>query len=314
LVVKLDNDPNFGNQLNPLGANNSKGEGDLFITWEEIEVLLDDGTAIKLRKPIHRLKLSGDGAEPISFSARVARQIVGMGLLEAISDETIKAQANCATNGTSGKVQMVEDPVTKETVVGRFGWKAGKNSIKSQVADAIFLDMGITSSVFTGKDSEPEINDEELDQIIAYVSLLGVPPRENPDDPIVVKGSKIFSSLGCPACHISNVTTGNHDRPALSNQTIHPYSDLLLHDMGMDLADGFKEGLAEGSEWRTAPLWGIGRLKEVHGEITLLHDGRAQSFEEAILWHGGEAEAATRQNKIPGRCRARPAAYCLPRV
>ena len=200
---------------------------------------------------------------------------------------------------------MVWDVELQATVPGRFGWKAGQPTVKQQVASAFAGDMGITSSLFpeqpcTNKQTKcisapsggnPEVSNEFLDFVTFYSKTLAVPARRNTDDEEAKQGEKLFQQVGCNSCHIETLYTGvDKDFPELSTQKIHPYTDLLLHDMGAGLADKFGEFEAEGSEWRTPPLWGIGLIRTVNGHTNLLHDGRARNIEEAILWHGGEAE------------------------
>src|SRR6185436_12286919 len=139
----------------------------------------------------------------------------------------------------------------------------------------------------------PELDQLKLDLVTFYVTLLAVPARCDVDDPTVRRGEALFASAGCVSCHVSTLVTGElAGFPAVSHQTIHPYTDVLLHDMGPDLADGRPDFLASGSEWRTPPLWGLGLVPTVNDHLFLLHDGRARGFAEAILWHGGEGEAA----------------------
>jgi CxxC motif-containing protein (DUF1111 family) len=201
---------------------------------------------------------------------------------------------------------MVTDPETGADVIGRFGWKSGAPSVKAQSADAFANDIGITSS--TNPDQpcteaqtdclaqpsggEPEIDDEKLDQVTFYARTLAVPARRDVTDRSVSAGSAHFAELGCASCHTPEQRTGPSDIVPLDQQVIRPYTDLLLHDMGADLADDRPDGTATGREWRTPPLWGIGLVETVNRHTRFLHDGRARSIEEAVLWHGGEAEPA----------------------
>jgi CxxC motif-containing protein (DUF1111 family) len=227
------------------------------------------------------------------FSARIARKLVGMGLLEAISEEAILARADeldCNQDGISGRPMYVNDPVTGEARLGRIGWKAEKISVMHQVADALEADLGVTTSIIPGPGGEAELSDDDVLDLTTYMRLLGAPPRRNETDPQIVQGEAIFNTVGCANCHAPAVTTGNtHPFLELRNQPIHPYSDLLLHDMGENLADN--SGQPTASEWRTPPLWGVGLLGTVSSHTGLLHDGRAASVLEAVLWHGGEAQA-----------------------
>ena len=256
-----------------------------------------------LRKP----EFSFSGVRPTNFSARITPQLVGLGLLEAIDETTIQALADPDdsknSDGISGRMQVVIDPETGQARMGRFGWKAGAFSVRHQVAKALNTDIGVTSSMLPSPDCGAEqsdcgatgakITDEHFEQLAKYVALLGVSARRGLKDAIALRGEALFTDAGCAACHIPSLTTGRHHPYAeLRNQVIHPYTDLLLHDMGPGLADNLPEGQATGSEWRTAPLWNIGLTESVSGGEAYLHDGRARSLSEAILWHGGEALSA----------------------
>ncbi|HVZ75064.1 MAG TPA: di-heme oxidoredictase family protein [Polyangia bacterium] len=274
-------------------------------------VMLSDGTSVTLSKPAYSVTTMAGGAQ--AFSARIARKLVGMGLLEAIDERTLLTRADrldCNKDGISGRPLYVSDPQNGALRIGRFGWKAEKVSVKHQVADALVNDIDVGTSIFKDSAGKAELSDADLAKITTYMSLLSVPPQQNANDPDVQKGAQIFKTVGCANCHMTDAITGaNHPFTELRNQSIKPYSDLLLHDMGPDLADN--SGIqapsdtdtsstaalapAGASEWRTAPLWGIGLLTTVDpmGRATslgLLHDGRAKSPLEAVLWHGGEAE------------------------
>lgn len=245
-----------------------------------------------------------NGIDPAQFSARIAPQLVGMGLLEAIPESSIQAMADpndSNGDGISGRLNIITDPETGEQRVGRFGWKAGKSSVRTQVAAALNTDMGVMTSVFPNPDlgtvqsdagdAGAELGDTHLVQLTAYVSLLGVRAQRDLEDHDVIQGEALFNSAKCIDCHTPTFTTSAyHPHAELRNQTIHPYTDLLLHDMGPGLADNLGEGLASGSEWRTPPLWGIGLTNGVSEGEAYLHDGRARTLTEAILWHGGEAQ------------------------
>jgi CxxC motif-containing protein (DUF1111 family) len=235
----------------------------------------------------------------------VARKLVGLGLLEAIPEETLLQRADrldCDGNGISGRPLYVVDPQNGALRIGRFGWKAEKISVLHQVAEAAFLDIGVTSSIFPDADPTPELDNPELLKIATYMSLVGVYPQRDHDDPEVMAGEQLFKTVGCNNCHVTDAVTGpNHPFAELRNQDFKPYTDLLLHDMGPDLADNSgidNSALPEdqqdaappsASEWRTSPLSSVGFLVEVGAHTNLLHDGRAGSILEAILWHGGEA-------------------------
>lgn len=248
------------------------------------------------------------GVTPDRFSARIAPQLVGMGLLEAIPESAITTRADPQDSngdGISGRVRTVTDAETGQTRVGRFGWKAGQPRVRHQVAAALNEDLGVMTSIFPNPDhgsaqsdsgsSGSELADAELTRLTQYVSLLGVPARRNLGSAEAARGEAIFETLACASCHTPTVRTSPfHPHAELRDQLIHPYTDLLLHDMGPGLADNLSEGNAAGSEWRTPPLWGIGLTAGVSGGEAWLHDGRARTLQEAIRWHGGEADAARR--------------------
>ncbi|WP_437841807.1 di-heme oxidoredictase family protein [Sorangium sp. So ce1153] len=302
-------DPSYGRQLQDKGLDGSPGEGTATLAYTDRPGQFPDGTPYVLRQPT--FSFSGLSAGPISsYSVRVARPVVGMGLLEAIAEASLLERADgmdCNQDGISGRPNLIPDPASGVLRIGRFGWKAGKVSVPHQVADALVADMGVTTSLFpveecgerqagceAGTRGEPELSDEDLDRMSAYMRMLGVPPRRDTADPAVQRGEVLFSQAGCASCHVPTMKTGSdHPFVELREQIIHPFSDLLLHDMGEELADtSTGDHLAGPREWRTPPLWGIGLLEAVNGHTQLLHDGRARDVVEAILWHGGEADAA----------------------
>jgi CxxC motif-containing protein (DUF1111 family) len=246
------------------------------------------------------------GVTPSNFSARIAPQLVGMGLLEAIDELTLENLADpddSDSDGISGKLRIVTDPVTNEPRIGRFGWKASEATVKHQVTQAFNTDMGVTTSIRPNPDcgsaqtncgnSGIEVADVHIEHLTKYVALLGVSARRDLDDPVALQGEQLFNNSNCNKCHVSNLQTSPyHPNAELRNQTIHPYTDLLLHDMGPGLASTLIEGNANPNEWRTAPLWSIGLTEGVSGGEGYLHDGRARTLDEAIRWHGGEAESA----------------------
>ena len=229
-----------------------------------------------------------------------------MGLLEAISEADVLALADpndSDSDGISGRVHVVTDAETGDPRLGRFGYKASVATLKQQVASALNTDMGVMTSVFPDPDCGPsqvdcgpsgeELDDEALNQLTTYVALLGIRPQRDGDDPEVQAGATLFGNYGCDACHTPTFETSPYaPRAELRSQTIHPYTDLLLHDMGPELADDLGEGGASGAEWRTAPLWSVGLTAEVNDGEGYLHDGRARTLHEAIAWHGGEGDAA----------------------
>ncbi|NAX20019.1 di-heme oxidoreductase family protein [Vibrio sp. V39_P1S14PM300] len=304
-------EPTYGAQLQDFALPDQKAEGVVDITYTSIPVLFSDGTQVTLRKP--KLKIVDLQYGPMhpetQFSARVAPPMIGLGLLESIPDSTLLtwAQSGDGRNGISGKVNRVWDVQKQQFAIGRFGWKAGQPTLMQQNAAAFNGDVGLTSNLFPNenctakqtlcdelpKGGSPEVSDKILKFVEFYSQHLAVPVRRNVNDPAVKYGQTLFAEAGCDNCHKPSVKTAvRADLPALSGQEIHPYTDLLLHDMGEGLADNRDEYLANGREWRTSPLWGIGYTQEVNGHTYYLHDGRARNLMEAVLWHGGEAEPA----------------------
>ncbi|MGE8502692.1 MAG: di-heme oxidoredictase family protein [Pseudomonas sp.] len=305
-------EPTYGAQLQDMANPGVTPEGKVRVTYSSVPVRFADGTVVELRKP--QLVISqlgyGDMHPDTLFSARIAPPMIGLGLLEAIAEEDILAGADpddANGDGISGRPNMVWDRAQQRSVLGRFGWKAGQPNLNQQNADAFANDMGLTSSLIPHDNctaaqtdclaapngGEPEVSDNILASVLFYSRNLGVPARRNVDAPEVLKGKSLFHQAGCQQCHTPSFTTSaDAAEPELANQLIRPYTDLLLHDMGEGLADGREEFLASGREWRTAPLWGIGLTEKVNGHTQFLHDGRARNLLEAILWHGGEAEAA----------------------
>lgn len=310
-------DPNYGGQLNNKGILGVKAEGNVNLSYTEIAGKFDDGETYSLRTPVYTFKNLAYGAmsPQILFSPRVAPMIPGLGLLQAIRETDILAQADpndTNKDGVSGKPNYVWNVEQGKKTMGRFGWKANKANLKQQVAGAFLGDMGITSPLFPNENctsgqpdcqnapngGTPELSEENLNFVTAYNHLVAVPARRNWQDGEVLKGKALFQQIGCGTCHTPKFVTGNLDGfPELSGQTIRPYTDLLLHDMGNDLADNRPDFEATGNEWRTPPLWGIGLVKTVNGHTNFMHDGRARSLQEAILWHGGEGENARQAYK-----------------
>ena len=298
--------PGYGTQLNNRAIYGTPAEGNVKISYSEKPLVTTDGTRIHLRYPKYTITDTYHPLpEDVEVSPRVAPIVFGLGLLEAIPEETILANADegdINEDGISGKPNYVWDVVKKTYTLGRFGWKANQPNLLQQVASAYHDDMGVTTSLFplensTGQSqwkenrSIPEVSDEILDAVTFYVQTLAVPARRNIDDQQVKHGEQLFAQAHCVSCHLPTVRTGVLPGvPSVSNQTIHPYTDLLLHDMGPELADYRPDFHATGTEWRTPPLWGIGLVRTVNGHTNFLHDGRARNLMEAILWHGGEAE------------------------
>lgn len=300
--------PGFGTQINNRAIYGVSPEGEVRINYTEGQITTSDGAIVHLRSPKYTLV---DSYQPlpddVELSPRVAPVVFGLGLLEAVPEATILALADEAdenSDGISGKANFVWDVQKNGLSLGRFGWKANQPTLLQQVASAYNDDMGVTTSLLPrenssgqpqhdGRSDDPELSDEILEAVTFYVQTLAVPARRDLDDPVVQRGEQLFEMAGCTGCHIPTLQTGVlPDVPAVSNQTIYPYTDLLLHDMGPGLADNRPDFLADGSEWRTPPLWGVGLIKTVNGHTNLLHDGRARGILEAILWHGGEAEAS----------------------
>jgi CxxC motif-containing protein (DUF1111 family) len=293
----------LGASLQPLRVGGA-GEGSIQIrSYTTIDGRYGDGTPYQLRKP----EYSFVGRTPTNYSVRSTPSLVGLGMLEAVPESVILARVDpndSNGDGISGRAQTVTDPETGQTRLGRFGWKAGKARLSHQVASALNTDMGVTTTIFqkpdcgsqqTGCGAEGvKLNNADLYNMVRYVSLLGVAARRNLADTQAMQGETLFGTAGCVACHTATLTTSaRHPFAELRSQTIRPYTDLLLHDMGPGLADNLGEGNASGAEWRTAPLWSIGLTAGVAGgQEAYLHDGRARNLSEAILWHGGEAEAS----------------------
>jgi CxxC motif-containing protein (DUF1111 family) len=303
--------PAYGGQLNEEGAPGVPGEGRAAMSWEEIRVTLGDGTVVALRRPhIDFVDLAYGPLDGVLFSPRVAPGVYGDGLLEAVPVTTLKRiAAEQATRGLHGEFNEVYDVVSGQMAPGRFGWKANSPTLKQQIAEAFIGDLGVTTPLFPEAQcaeaqqacrdapkapSHPELSAARLDSVDFYNAHLAPPPRRNVNDPQVKRGESLFASEGCSACHVPSLQTEAHPRfpRTLPAQTITPYTDLLLHDMGEGLADGRPDFRASGRQWRTAPLWGVGLVPVVNEHSFYLHDGRARSLEEAVLWHGGEGEAA----------------------
>nr|WP_298138932.1 di-heme oxidoredictase family protein [uncultured Pseudomonas sp.] len=353
-------EPTYGAQLQDMAVPGVPPEARVRISYSPQMVTFADGSSVELRRP--QLQISQLGYGPMHpdtrFSARIAPPIIGLGLLEAIPEAAILANADpddSNADGISGRANRVWDRAQQRSVLGRFGWKAGQPSLNQQNAEAFANDMGLTSSLVArdncsasqsaclaapnGGASRPlknvgeaaetrqkqakkrslhgvnehfepvfnavsatqvvfqqpasEVSDSILASILFYTRNLGVPARRGVDEAQVIAGKNLFHAAGCQGCHTPQFTTAaDAAEPELANQRIRPYSDLLLHDMGEELADNRSEFLASGREWRTPPLWGLGLGEAVNGHTQLLHDGRARNPLEAILWHGGEAQAA----------------------
>lgn len=312
-------DPVYGIQLRRTGYG-VPAPARFGVEWEEIRGRYPDGEAYALRRPTVRVsQLAYGPLDPETrMSLRVPPAVFGLGLLEAVPEQEIRRLADpedADGDGVSGKVQQVRDALTGQTVLGRFGWKASQPSLAAQSAAALLADLGVTAPgasrladrvELDGEERQPEIGESEVTALVRYLRALAVPARRRWTEPVVRQGEGLFATIGCAACHRTQIITGELPGwPELTRQTIRPYSDLLLHDLGPQLADAVEEGAASGSEWRTPPLWGLGLVSTVSSQAGLLHDGRARSAEEAILWHGGEADGAReRFRRLPRQTRA----------
>ena len=296
-VIKLAPKDGLGSALQPQSVKSLPEATATLAGWEMIRGKYADGTPYTLRKP----RYAFDGARPRQFSVRLTPQLVGLGLLEAIPESVILARVDAEDDdgdGISGRPQIVPDPETGQRRLGRFGHKAGQAHLRHQVAVALNSDMGVTTAVLpkpdgSAKAQTPELADPDLRELTRYISTLGVSARRNLEDPGALRGEKLFSFARCDKCHARRVRTSTfHPLAELRGQIIEPFTDLLLHDLGPGLADTLGEHAASGAEWRTAPLWSIGLTDGVSGGEAYLHDGRARSLAEAILWHGGEGKAS----------------------
>lgn len=326
-------EPVYGDQFSNAATTGVKREGDIALRFSTIKGTFADGTPYTLRKPHYGFRNLQYG--PLSadtmVSPRVAPQVIGVGLLEAIPDAEIEAnaKAQAASGGpVRGVPNRVWDVTTGREQIGRFGWKANVATIAHQTGAAFAGDMGITSRHFPHEPCTPtqadclaaprghkgegvEIDDDTFDNIVFYQAVLAPPARRNVDDPAVKRGERLFAEAGCATCHRPRYVTGTPEHakvtsPALAGQEIWPYTDLLLHDMGPELADDRPDFLASGRQWKTPPLWGTGLIRSVNDHQRLLHDGRADGVLQAILWHGGEAEQA--RKRVLGMSRADRAA------
>ena len=297
----------IGNQVQEQGVYGHPPEATVDVTWQEVAGRYGDGTPYSLRSPQTQLT-RWDGtplATDVAVSTRIPLPVFGLGLLEAVPESDLVQLADPDDrdrDGISGRPNRVWDVVKQTDVLGRFGWKANTPTLLQQSASAYANDMGVTNPLFPDVDGSYDIDQAILEAATIYVQTLAVPARTSWNDPEVQRGERLFADANCAACHVAELHTGTHEIPALRHQTIHPYTDLLLHDMGAELADGRPDFQASGNEWRTTPLWGVGLAQTVLPYSGYLHDGRARTLTEAILWHGGEAAAAQEafQQMSPG--------------
>lgn len=312
-------EPTYGHQFQDIAVGGLLPEGQIQVHYQDVIIELAGDEVATLRAPTYRLKNLGYGPmhPDVMSSPRVAQQMIGLGLLQAIPARDIIAGADpddANNDGISGRLQTILSPEYFEPMLGRFGHKAGTATVYQQSSAAFHSDIGISTPLFpdgwgectsaqldcraapdgnSAVNSDLEIPADAMQAVSFYAENLAVPARRNIDAPQVLRGKELFYQTGCIACHRPKFVTHRlPDRSEQSFQLIWPYSDLLLHDMGEGLADNRPEGRATGREWRTAPLWGIGLTKQVSGHSYFLHDGRARTLFEAVLWHGGEAEAA----------------------
>jgi CxxC motif-containing protein (DUF1111 family) len=289
--------PGIGTQIQDQAVYGYLPEARVKLRWQEQTGTYADGTPYSLRSPQFDITLPNSGSLPshILTSPRIPSPVFGLGLLEAVPEAEILALADSDDadgDGISGRPNFVWDVEKQAEVLGRFGWKANNPTLLQQGASAYINDMGVTNPLFPESDGSSEIDADTLKANTVYVQTLAVPAPTLRQDPQVLKGKRLFNAANCAGCHVPTLHTGSHEIQALANQTIHPYTDLLLHDLGEDLADHRPDFQATGQEWRTPPLWGIGLVQTVLPYSGYLHDGRARTLAEAILWHGGEATSA----------------------
>lgn len=310
-------DPTYGLQLQPFAVPGHRAESRIKIDYAGSSVTLADGNRVSLRRPVYSIGALGYGSlhPQLRMSPRIAPQLTGLGLLEAIDEREILNREDpddLDGDGISGRANRVWDELNGRVAIGRFGHKAGMPSIDQQVQAAFNLDLGLSVPIYplaSGDCSERqklclsaangnspqydnlEVHHQVADLVRLYVSHLAMPSRSNSTDEVTASGKQLFERIGCQGCHTANYRTGSRsESPANHERVIAPYTDLLLHDMGEGLADNRPEGLANGCEWRTAPLWGIGSISQAGDRRNYLHDGRARTLLEAILWHEGEAK------------------------
>ncbi|MEO0447966.1 MAG: di-heme oxidoredictase family protein, partial [Verrucomicrobiota bacterium] len=296
------------------GIPHMEPEAEIDISFQTIQGTFADGSSYELLKPIYSLSPNLAHPPPASdatLGPRIANPVFGLGLLEAVPESTILALADPDDHdgdGISGRPNWVWHPVSERKVLGRFGWKANQPDLLSQTSGAFVGDIGITTPIHSQEEltpaqrslappdssgGSPEITYPLLNRVVTYLQTLAPPARRDVHEEEVILGERLFHQAQCATCHVPKLTTGSFpDLPEVAHQIIQPYTDLLLHDMGNELADGRDDFEATGSEWRTPPLWGIGLTETVNGHTRFLHDGRARNLEEAILWHGGEASTS----------------------
>ena len=302
--------PGYGTVLHDQAILGATAEARIAVDYTIRSLSFEDGDAYSLADPNYSFSDWYTGGMPadFTFSPRVPTRLVGLGLLRAVTDETILALAESQTGALSGRPNWVRN-YDGDLVIGRFGLRAERADLG--VENAFHSDLGVTTfrfpeEVYAEQDPAvdpevllhpPDVEDDDLNAVDFYFHTLGVPARRNLDDPAVIDGEELFRVAGCDGCHVPTLETGSEvirtalgtPVPEVNGQLIHPYTDLLLHDMGPELADEKPDGVATGSEWRTIPLWGIGLQPIVDGHSYYMHDGRARDLMEAVMWHGGEA-------------------------
>jgi CxxC motif-containing protein (DUF1111 family) len=303
-------DPVYGGQIAGQAVPGISREADVVAAYTDVPGQFSDGESYTLRRPTYTVTNLGYGplAKDALLSPRAAPAMVGLGLLEAVPESQLRAIAKeqaGSGNGINGRLNSVWDITAGKMVAGRFGWKAEQPSVLQQTAGAFNEDMGLTTSLLPREsytknqaevcekkesDGTIDVGEKILQDVVLYSRTLAVPARRDVQNPVVLSGQRLFHQAGCAVCHVPTLVTGSSDIPQLANQTIHPYTDLLLHDMGDELSDKRPVYDAGGNDWRTPPLWGIGLVSKVNKHTFFLHDGRARSLSEAILWHGGEAK------------------------
>ncbi|MBU2949201.1 thiol oxidoreductase [Tamlana agarivorans] len=303
---------NYGGQLQDDSNLGIQSEGQIEVDFEIITGNYPDGSPFELRQPKYRIVNENYGSlGNAEQSPRIGQQVIGLGFIDALSEASIleNEDINDADgDGISGKANYVWNVKQNKNTIGKFGWKANQPTLEQQVAGALNGDMGLTTSIFPNENCPDgidcstlhngvntgdtvEIPDEQFSRLMLYQAAISVPKRRDFKNVDVLKGKELFSALACVSCHVNSFTTSDYPLLSqISEVTIRPYSDFLLHDMGDALADNRGDFLANGNEWRTQPLWGLGMIELVNDHTFLLHDGRARNIEEAILWHGGEAE------------------------
>ena len=296
--------PDIGEQLKDRMMKGSKKRRQfkMRLRWRKIKGRYPDGSSYTLRKPRLTFRIKRFKRNEVIRSLRMTPPVVGVGLLESIPEEDILKQSDpydSDNDQISGVPNYVPNKRTEGFSIGRFGFRASHPTVEQQTAAASFHDMGVTNTLFNNAGEEKEMSDNELELLTVYQMLASVPMARNQGDAEVIKGKSLFKQIGCNDCHVMTQKTKNEKYSELDGQTIHPFTDLLLHDMGPGLADKRAEFSASGSEWKTTPLWGLGFVGTVSSKVNqhYLHDGRAKTIEEAILWHGGEAKASQERFK-----------------